>query len=373
MNSNKRTRRGFGQVRRLPSKRWQAFYTGPDTRLHYALSTFGSKLDAEAWLVNERQLLSTEAWIEPKLRRAAEESKRPMTFGKYAELWMRDRDLKPRTREHYQKLLDHQLRHWDAIVLTDIKPQKVRDWHASQNKDAPTLRAHAYGLFRTILNTAVTDSIIPVNPAHIRGAGATKKVHRTKPLTLEEMERLTQAMPERLQPMILLSGWCALRFGELVELRRKDIDLKNQVIHVRRGATRADGQIFIDTPKSEAGIRDVSIPPHLIPVLKEHLRERMEWDTEALLFPNSSGETLAPSTLYSAFYPARESIGRPDFHFHDLRHTAAVLAAQTGATLAELMARLGHSTPAAALVYQHAAQGRDAEIAKAMSAMIIRN
>jgi integrase len=154
---------------------------------------------------------------------------------------------------------------------------------------------------------------------------------------------------------------------------RKDIDLKNQVIHVRRGATRADGQIFIDTPKSEAGIRDVSIPPHLIPVLKEHLRERMEWDTEALLFPNSSGETLAPSTLYSAFYPARESIGRPDFHFHDLRHTAAVLAAQTGATLAELMARLGHSTPAAALVYQHAAQGRDAEIAKAMSAMIIRN
>jgi integrase len=105
-------------------------------------------------------------------------------------------------------------------------------------------------------------------------------------------------------------------------------------------------------------------------MLKEHLSERMNWDKESLLFPNSTGTTLAPSTFYSAFYPAREAIGRPDFHFHDLRHTAAVLAAQTGATLAELMGRLGHSTPGAAMVYQHAAQGRDAEIAKAMSAMV---
>ena len=60
-------------------------------------------------------------------------------------------------------------------------------------------------------------------------------------------------------------------------------------------------------------------------------------------------------------YLAREAAGRPDSRFHDLRHTGAVLAAQTGATLAELMGRLGHSTPQAALRYQHAAQGRDAD------------
>lgn len=57
---------------------------------------------------------------------------------------------------------------------------------------------------------------------------------------------------------------------------------------------------------------------------------------------------------------------------HDLRHTDAVPAAATGATLAELMARLGHSTRAAALRYQHAAQGRDVEIAKALSALVQR-
>jgi integrase len=73
--------------------------------------------------------------------------------------------------------------------------------------------------------------------------------------------------------------------------------------------------------------------------------------------------------LYRVFYRARAAAGRPDLRFHDLRHTGAVLAAQTGATLAELIGRLGHSTPGAALRYQHAAQGRDMEIAKALSAL----
>ena len=76
---------------------------------------------------------------------------------------------------------------------------------------------------------------------------------------------------------------------------------------------------------------------------------------------------MSPSSLYRVFYRARESAGRPDLRWHDLRHTGAVLAAQTGATLAELMGRLGHSTPAAALRYQHVAADRDYEIACKLS------
>ena len=79
---------------------------------------------------------------------------------------------------------------------------------------------------------------------------------------------------------------------------------------------------------------------------------------------------MAPASLYRVCYPAREAAGRPDLRWHDLRHTGAVLAAQTGATLAELMGRLGHTTPGAALRYQHAAQGRDAEIARRLSALV---
>lgn len=196
---------------------------------------------------------------------------------------------------------------------------------------------------------------------------------KVQPATLDELETIATAMPKKYRLMVLLASWCALRFGELVELRRKDLDLKNGIIHVRRGATRAAGEVVIDTPKSDAGTRDVAVPPHLMPLVKEHLSGNITGGREGLLFPASDGRsTLAPSTLYRLFYKAREAAGRPDLRFHDLRHPGAVLAAQTGATLAELMGRLGHSTPGAAMRYQHVAQDRDVEIAKALSAMVER-
>jgi integrase len=369
MAARKQGKRGFGQTRCLPSKRWQAFYTGPDTALHYAPSTFDTKLDAEAWFTDERRIIAAGVWTPPKLRRALAEANKPPAFATYAAVWLKGRDLKPRTREHYQALLDNQLKVWDSVPISDIRPEMVRDWHTTLDKKRATTRAHAYGLLRTILSTAVDDNLLPVNPCHIRGAGTAKRTHKTKPLSVAELEVLVAAMPAKYRPMTLLAAWCALRFGELVELRRKDIDLKGKVIRIRRGAVRADGQVIIGTPKSDAGIRDVAIPPHLIPMLTEHLSKDISGGREGLLFPARHGGTLAPSTLYKSFYPARIKAGHPDLRWHDLRHTGAVLAASTGATLAELMGRLGHSTPTAALLYQHAAEGRDAQIAKAMSAM----
>ncbi|MGV7852194.1 tyrosine-type recombinase/integrase, partial [Mycobacterium kansasii] len=79
------------------------------------------------------------------------------------------------------------------------------------------------------------------------------------------------------------------------------------------------------------------------------------------------GGHLQPSTLTRHWYKARTAAKRDDLRWHDLRHSGAVLAAATGASLAELMARLGHSTPQAAMRYQHAAQGRDREIAALLS------
>ncbi len=111
----------------------------------------------------------------------------------------------------------------------------------------------------------------------------------------------------------------------------------------------------------------MNIPPHLMPAVEDHLRDHVAASRDALLFPAAAGGHMAPSSLYAVYYPAREAAGRPDLRFHDLRHTGAVLAAATGATLAELMARLGHSTVEAALRYQHAAADRDKVIAAALS------
>ena len=158
-----------------------------------------------------------------------------------------------------------------------------------------------------------------------------------------------KAIPGEYQLMVLLAAWCALRFGELTELRREDIDLNRGY---PRSSWRGLGQRGPwSAPKSDAGVRDVAIPPHLIPLIKAHMPITPR-GRDGLLFPSPQGIT-DPGALYARGRPARESrtarspIPRPG-------HTGAVLAAGTGATLAELMGRLGHSTPGAAMRYQHA-------------------
>lgn len=359
-------KRSFGRLRKLPSSRWQAAYTGPDTVVYPAPSTFAAKLDAEAWLTDRRREIDRDAWSPPGAVGA-----RTQTLADYAGPWLAQRALKPRTREHYGHLL-HALILPDLgpVPLAALTPARVRAWHATLSPGKPTMRAHGYSLLRTILNTAVTDELINANPCTIRSAGSAKRVHQVKPASLDEIAALVAAMPERYKVMTLLAAWCGCRFGELAELRRKDVDADAGVLHIRRGVVLVEGKPVVGTPKSSAGIRDVAVPPHLLPALREHLGEHADHGRDGLLFPAVSGGHLSPTGLYSVFYPARMKAGRPDLRWHDLRHTGAVLAASTGASLAELMARLGHSTPQAALRYQHAAQGRDAQIAEALSALV---
>jgi integrase len=79
---------------------------------------------------------------------------------------------------------------------------------------------------------------------------------------------------------------------------------------------------------------------------------------------------LHHGSMYKVFKRARKQIVRPDLRFHDLCHTGATMAAQAGATMRELMDRLGHSTPQAALIYQHAAVDHQAAVAACLSEMV---
>ena len=360
----KRRAAGAGTVRVLPSGRWQARFRGPDGVLRAAPQTFDSKVDANAWLTAQAGDVSRGLWTAPEQRTSSPRQ----TLKAYSETWLAARALKPRTRFEYAALLEQViLPGIGDVPLDKLTPTTVRNWYATLDPKTPTRRAHAYSLLRSIMTTAVADDLATANPCRIRGAGASKRKSATRVASLGELEVITAAMPERYRPMVLLAAWCGLRFGELAELRRGDVDLDHGVLRVQRGVTRTKGEVHVGDPKSEAGTRPVSIPPHLTPVLRAHLDGHVEPDPGALLFPSRGGQHMAPSALYRVWYPAREKAGRPDLRFHDLRHTGATLAAATGATLAELMTRLGHSTPAAALRYQHAAADRDRAIAEALS------
>ena len=370
-------RRSFGRVRRRDSGRWTAAYIGPDALLVRADRSFDTKDDAVAWIVGERRLIELDTWTPPDDRRAAR-TVTGLTLQEYAGDWLEARrtkqgPIKPRTKADYRRLLErHILPTFGTARMRTVTPDQVTRWYLSLNSSTPTERDHAYQLLRTIFATAAdpTVRIVSTNPCQIAGAGQVSSAHEVRTASLDELVTIVGALPERLRLAVLLGAWCALRYGEIAELRRGDIDLGKGLIRVRRGVSWPDGKATVGTPKTKAGVRDVHIPPHVLPNVGDHLQKFTQSGADALLFPALSGGHMHPRTFGKAFDKARAAAGRPDLHFHDLRHTGAVLAAQTGATLAERLARLGHSTPGAAMRYLHAAADRDRAIAEALSQMV---
>lgn len=363
MRAQQGHRRGFGAIRKLPSGRYQASYVGPDLTRHKAPVTYQAKEDAEGWLYQQRSAVTGDDWTPPATRKQT-----AVTFTEYATPWLQMRELKPRTRALYASLLRiHITPAFGAKAITAINPIDVKKWYAGL-VTGPTAKANAYGLLRTILGDAVDEDLLPKNPVRIKGAGSKKRQRELRVLTVDELNKIVDAIPARYEALVLLGAWCAMRFGELAALRRSDLDLKAGVVHIRQAITTIKGQTIIGKPKSDAGHRSVSIPPHLMPILKHHMAEHAAFGREGLVFPSASGDGyLASSTVHRVFDRAKVTAGRPDVRLHDLRHFGAIMAARSGATLGELQQRLGHSTAQAAMIYQSAVSDRPTEIAAALS------
>ena len=123
------TRRTFGRIRKLPSKRYQAAYNGPDLALHYAPETFDAKIDAEGWLAAERWLIESGRWTSPAAREQRQH--RQVTLAEYAGPWLTDRE--PET--PHPVALPGVARSADPArarrrTVAAITPVRVRSWHS---------------------------------------------------------------------------------------------------------------------------------------------------------------------------------------------------------------------------------------------------
>jgi integrase len=112
--------------------------------------------------------------------------------------------------------------------------------------------------------------------------------------------------------------------------------------------------------------------PVVVSALRDHLAAHVDDSAEALVFAAPSGRPIWRSNLNKLlnWKAAVEKLGKAGLHFHDLRHTGNTLAAQTGASTRDLMARMGHDSSQAALIYQHATTEADRAIAKALDAAV---
>jgi len=170
---------------------------------------------------------------------------------------------------------------------------------------------------------------------------------------------------------VLLATFASLRWGELVALRRENIDLETCEIRIIETIAEFDkGDLLPETPKSAAGRRMVAFPPDLVPELRWHLDRFVQPGKRGLVFIGPKGAPLRRSNFRPIWHTACAAAGASELHFHDLRHTGGTLTSTvSGATIKELMARLGHSSIRAAMIYQHATRDRDQVIANALGGL----
>lgn len=361
MAGRKRQRRSFGAVRVLPSGRVQASYVDPDTGTrHTAPHTFDTKTDADAWLAVRRSEIVTGTWKAPSRRDG-------IRFDVFAEAWLARLDRAPGTLYMYRTTLKREILPTFAHrPLARITEREVRDWWDTMPPGKPAKRAQAYRVLRAVMNAAIEAGEISKSPVKIKGAATAKVEREAEPLTLDELHALAAAMPGRLGVAVYVGAFAALRAGEVLGLQRRDVDLERRVLLIRRSAGAGrPGVERVGKTKTASSVRDVAIPSFLADALAIHLAAVVAPEREAYLFPSpaKSGSPISYSAYHAHMTEAAKRIGRPNVRTHDLRHNGAVMAARSGATVRELMHRLGHTDPAVAMRYQHATAERDRAIA----------
>jgi integrase len=186
-------------------------------------------------------------------------------------------------------------------------------------------------------------------------------------LSAAEVVALADAMPARYRAMILLATFASLRFGEVTALERSDVDLEAGTVPVRQAFVEVRGKgLVVGPPKSRAGRRTVGIPGTVVEVLRRHLAEHA--GSASLVFTGPTGAPIRRGNFNKMvrWRETVEQLGLAGVRFHDLRHSGNTLAARSGVSTRDLMARMGHDSMQAAIIYQHATTEADARIAAAL-------
>ncbi len=347
--------RPFGGVK--PQAGWfQAYYPGPDGRRVHETTHFETYDDARGWLDDLARERNRGGWHDP----AAAHQR----FDRFATTWLAAHECSESTRELYAGYLDnHLFPAFGMLELGQIKPPHVRQWYAAMaEKNVPTARARSYALLRQIMNVAVDDGAILANPCRIKDVAKSVR-HKTKPTPdLQQFRRIVARLPKRYRMLLLLAVGSTARYGELVALRRRDVDLRAGTVTFERQWYRGAFKVT----KRTASDRSVSLPRDVVALLEVHMRLYVAPGPDALITTTRNGNPPPTNHVNRYIHDASAAIGDAEFTFHSLRHLGGTLTAQTGASEREGMRRMGQSTSRAYMIYQRAFDDRDRAIADAI-------
>ena len=336
----------MASIDKRPNGKWRARYRehpgGPQHARH-----FDRKIDAERFLTNIKSRLLDGPYVDP--------SAGQQTLSDYAAAWQAAQVHRPTTVVQVDAhLRNHVLPHFGDRPVASIRPSEVQTWVKGRAEVlAPSTVEVVYRILAAILNAAVDDRPIARSPC--AGVRLPRQVNRqVEPPTVEQVEALIDAMPERYSALVVLAAGTGLRQGECFGLSVDRVDFLRRTIRVDRQLVLAGkGQPEFGPPKTAASVRTVPLPDVVGTAIASHL-ERYSTAGDGLIFTNESDGSIRRNRFGELWRATVEQTDLSGLRFHDLRHFYASLLIRHGESVKVVQARLGHASASETLdTYSH--------------------
>lgn len=350
--------------------RYDVRYRGPDGKERSR--TFRTRKEAERYERAQQTAIDQGLWVDPRSGR--------VTLRSWAAEWQR---TVVHLRATTQRIYDANLRNHILPVLGDVEigkltPSTLRAWLAElttkvggHNKQlSPGAVSQAYRTLNRLLAAAVENELLGRNP--LRGVKAPRVAQEPmRFLSHDEVATLGSVIDPRYRALVLVGAYTGLRAGELMALRRSNVDLLRRSITVVEQVQYVGGRHVVSAPKSAAGRRSVVMPRVVAAALDEHLAMYAEPGADGLVFRAPEGGFLRLENFRRRVWtPATRAAAVAPLRLHDLRHTCASLAIAAGADIKVLQRMLGHSSAALTLDrYGHLMPGQAQNVADRLDEM----
>lgn len=309
--------------------------------------TFTRRVDADRYRAQVEHTLNTGAYVDPAAGR--------VSFRAYAEAWRLAQPHRPNTAARVKSQL---VRHVYPVLgdrrIASIRPSEVQALSTALGA------VLAPGSVRTLMATvgavfaaAARDRVIGLDPA----AGvALPEVPRKRivPLTVEQVEALVDAAPDRYRALIVTAAGTGLRQGEVFGLQIRDVDFLRRVVRVERQVQPGVGGAVVGPLKNRSAYRSIPVGATVVDALAAHLNA---WPAagEQFVFRTPVGRAYSRNAFNARVWsPLRVAAGMPTIGMHDLRHFYASALIRAGLNVRVVSERLGHANAAMTLnVYSH--------------------
>lgn len=271
-------------------------------------------------------------------------------FADVAETWRRSKDsLRPGTQANIDSLLSaHILPALGRRQIGNVTPKDIRTWAADlrANGVGQTSIAKAWRIVEDVFDLAVEDRLIAASPVPRRGRPTTPKTPEMRFLLPEEYQELLGALDATgngyYVPLITTLANTGARWGELVGLHAKNLDLLHRQLRIETQLTDVSGRLVESAPKTPTSRRTITVPKMLVPILEPVLPTA----GDAYVFTTPAGTPLRQANFRKRVWlPAVKAAGLAPLRVHDLRHTHVSWLVASGADALEVCRRLGHTRP----------------------------